>query len=528
MQNIYFIFFIEKIKYNYFSDYVLALKQYFNGEIILYDSKNINKYILDNINKNIIFIFLQQIPNFINKNIFLSNKYYILNTEQYTHTNLLTEENNLIDYSKDNIVYSNKYFRKKNILYFPYPINKQEIYNYNKIHDVCVICTLSEKRIKIINQIRKMGINVTVISNLFDFKRDEILMKHKILLNIHNSDSYKIFESLRCDRCIFNKMIVVSESSFRHKKNNLKKYVIFRKYNDLAVTVKKILDNYDKYYNLIFNNFDNFIANYNNNISKIYENNIKQIINNNMTKTKKFIQRQKVEKFGFIMIRNVIDEETNLYWQECYICIRKLYNDKIIIIDDSSDEKYLTQNVFLKNCKIIGSNYKQRGEILGYYYLFKYNFFEKAIIIHDSIFIKKKTNFAFHNNASLFIFNDHAWDDDFLILKILKKLKNINMSFYERKEWNGCFGIMSVINYDFLKKINDKYNFFDVIINNILNRDDRMALERVFGYILFLENNNTNSSILGDIHDYCEWGLTYDEYKNNNYNLPIIKIWSGR
>lgn len=525
MQNVKFIFFIEKIKYNYFSDYVLSIKKSFDCDIITYDSKNINKYVSLNVNRGFIFIFLQQIPKYINKNIFISNKYYILNTEQYTHANLLTKENNLIDYSKENIVFSKKYFNKSNILYFPYLINNDEIYNYDKIYDVCVICTLSERRIKIINQIKNLGINITVISNTFGLERDKILMKHKILLNIHNSDSYKIFESLRCDRCIFNKIIVISESSFCCKKNNLSKFIVFRKYDNLALTVKKILNNYNFYQNFIFNDYDKFMQNYKQNTNKIYNNNINQIIKS--SNTYKFIQK-KNDKFGFIIIRNVIDEESDMYWQECYISIRKFYNEKIIIIDDNSDKKYLTQNVIFKNCKIIESKYKQRGEILGYYYLFKYNFFEKAIILHDSIFIKKKINFENYNNIPLFIFNNHTWDDDTLILKIMRKLKNVKLDIFTKKNWNGCFGIMSVINYNFLKKINETYNFFDVIINNILNRDDRMALERIFGYIFFLENNQSNKSIFGDIHNYCEWGLTFDDYINNNIDLPCVKIWHGR
>jgi hypothetical protein len=529
MQHTNFLFFIEKHKYFYFSDYINSIIQYFaHNQIILYDTYNIERYTSENINGKYIYIFIQKIPNFLNKSMLFNKKYYVLNTEQYSYTKINHTIANLIDYSKENIIYAKKYLNAKNIINFPYAINNKEILNYKKIYDVCIVCTMSERRLQIINEMKKLGIKVTVLTNLFDSQRDEILMKHKILINIHNSEEYKIYESMRCDRCIFNKMIVISEASFCSRANKLKKFIIFRKYNFIAETTKKILDNYDYYYKLIFKNFDNFIIKYNEKLYKIYQNNIKNI--ENIVKLKNITQQKQKNKFGFIIIRNVINDESNLYWQECYICIRKLYNYDIIIIDDNSDKKYLNSNLILRNCKILSSKYKKRGEILGYYYLYKYKLFEKALIIHDSVFMQKKICFEKYDNISMWSFKDHTWDDDKIILKIIKKFKNTNIvNLYETKAWVGCFGIMAIVNYDFLVRINAKYNFFDIIMNNILNRDDRMALERVFGCILFIENKNT-SALFGDIHDYCEWGITYEDYKNNNIDLelPIIKIWTGR
>lgn len=536
MQNTNFIFFIEKHKYCYFSDYINSIKRYFVFfEIVLYDAKNISENILKNNNNNNVFIFIQKIPNCINKNVLFNKKYYVLNTEQYSYTQHREPNVNLIDYSKENIIYSKKYLNtKNNIIHFPYGINKQEIFNYEKIYDVCIVCTMSDRRLKIIDEMKKQGIKINIITNLFDLQRDEILMRHKILINIHNSDNYKIYENIRCDRCVFNKIIVISENSFCSKINNLKKFIIFRNYDKLAKITKKILDNYNYYYNLIFNKFDNFIKSYNEKLNKTYQKNILYIENTDhqKNKIKNIVLQQRKKKFGFIIIRNVMDDESNLYWQESYICIRRLYSHDIIIIDDNSDNKYLKSNLILRNCKIINSKYKKRGEILGYYYLYQYKFFDKALIIHDSVFIKKKINFENYNNISLWSFKDHTWDNDSSSIKIIKKFKNENIiNLYKSKIWLGCFGIMSVVNFDFLEKINAKYNFFDIIINNILNRDDRMTLERIFGCILFYENKDKDkNALLGDIHEYCEWGITYDEYRNSNITqlLPMVKIWSGR
>ena len=76
--------------------------------------------------------------------------------------------------------------------------------------------------------------------------------------------------------------------------------------------------NYEVVHDKIFNNFDEKIGIIKKNIEKIGFNTIKKlsIIENN---------------FGFILLRHVNSEKTNLYWQESYRCIRKFYSNKIII-----------------------------------------------------------------------------------------------------------------------------------------------------------------------------------------------------
>ena len=184
------------------------------------------------------------------------------------------------------------------------------------------------------------------------------------------------------------------------------------------------------------------------------------------------------------------------------------------------------------NCQIIKSEYPQRGEILGYYYLHKLKLFDKAIIIHDSLFIKKYFDFDKYNNIFLWSFN-HDYDDDNNILKIISKLKNYQeiIKLYNNKDkWLGCYGIMSITTWDNIDLINKKYNFFNSVLPIINTRNDRMALERIYACLCYLNNNlNHKSSILGDINQYCEWGLDYDDYINDKMkNLPIVKVWTGR
>ena len=53
---------------------------------------------------------------------------------------------------------------------------------------------------------------------------------------------------------------------------------------------------------------------------------------------------------GFIIIRHVNSKISDYYWKECYTCIRKFYDNPIVIIDDSSNKEFfvtsMLENVF--------------------------------------------------------------------------------------------------------------------------------------------------------------------------------------
>jgi hypothetical protein len=186
----------------------------------------------------------------------------------------------------------------------------------------------------------------------------------------------------------------------------------------------------------------------------------------------------------------------------------------------------------LENCQIIKSEYPKRGELLPYYYYYKNNFFKKAVIIHDSVFIQKYIDFS-DNNDIKFLWNfGPVHDDSICELNLISKLKNNDdlLKIFNGDKWSGCFGVMSTIKYDFLLKIQEKYDFFN-LLNYIDKRIDRCSLERIFAFICYNENI-VNDTYFGNIHKYIKWGYTYNKYINNinNYknNKEIIKVWSGR
>ena len=236
-------------------------------------------------------------------------------------------------------------------------------------------------------------------------------------------------------------------------------------------------------------------------------------------------------KLGFIILRHVNNERTNKLWIECYNCIRKFYStNNILIIDDNSNYKYIT-NIPLTNTTVINTEFKGRGELLPYIYYINNKIADYVVILHDSVFIQKYMDFK-QENKFLWYFKNNNIQDEKLETFLINKLDNNKMllDIYNKKRWYGCFGCMSVITHDFLVKLNNKYNLSN-LIRHITNRHTRMCLERVIGTLLFIElNNENNFSVFENIHNYCKWGITYEEYQSNK-NITqnkLVKVWTGR
>ena len=236
-----------------------------------------------------------------------------------------------------------------------------------------------------------------------------------------------------------------------------------------------------------------------------------------------------MEDIGFIILRNVTCEKTDKYWIHCYNNIRLYYPEKwIIIIDDNSNYDYISNKQLYKTL-VIDSEYKKRGELLPYIYYIKNRLFNIAIIIHDSVIFNKYFNLdSLKTDTYKFLWEfdsniNHSVEGEVILLKALENDSLID--FYNNKElWVGCFGCMTIINYDFLKKIDDKYNL-NKLIDVITNRDYRCAFERIIACIL--QKEGKKELLLDNIHNYCRWGIAYDDiymYKH----LPIIKFWNFR
>ena len=146
------------------------------------------------------------------------SKIKFLNTEQLCvpekmaeYKAYVSQADEVFDYSEENIKLSGKG------TYLPYKERAQETEKLRgyldvpKEFDVVVVGTYSERRKKIIEELRSQFLRVDWITNLFGDERDIRIGKAHILLNLHYSDSYKEFESIRCNRWKWAGMRILTE-----------------------------------------------------------------------------------------------------------------------------------------------------------------------------------------------------------------------------------------------------------------------------------------------------------------------------
>ena len=254
-----------------------------------------------------------------------------------------------------------------------------------------------------------------------------------------------------------------------------------------------------------------------------------------------------MDNYGFVILRHVNSELTNFYWNRCLRLIRKNYPyKKIVIIDDNSNYNFVKSFSNYENIEIIKSEYPKRGELLPFIYFLKYKWFENAIFIHDSTFIHKRVNFEkiklpilpiWHfeydkENIENLIKIAYSLDNSSQVIQTLVNNSNV-LGIYKTNECVCVFGVQCWINYNFLNKINNKYNLFN-LTKVITCRSDRCGLERIMGILFSLEYPflNKYKSLLGNIHATGTWGLSYKKYLQNieeKQPCPYIsKVWTGR
>lgn len=239
-----------------------------------------------------------------------------------------------------------------------------------------------------------------------------------------------------------------------------------------------------------------------------------------------------MELLGFIILRHVNSTLIDSYWKHSYTCVRKYYPEApIMIIDDNSKQEFIDHafEATMTKTTVIQSEFPGRGELLPYYYYLHNPLFETAVIIHDSVFLNSVINVSCENYKIMWHF-EHNWDQPADEVNIIKHLKNPDtlLRFHNNKRlWKGCFGGMSIIKYNFLKSIDDKYSIANML-PYITTRYNRMSFERVIACLL--QSHAPPGPIhhlLGNIHAYCRWGIRFNEIDSVKH-LPVIKVWSGR
>lgn len=254
-----YVFCLQEI-YLYMVEYIASISRIIKIKLILY--KDHETIMLSDTSIN--HIFIQDLP----KNLKLFNdktpteekqeyNIFIINTEQlsfakHSHRmNSYSKEIKIIDYNVSNI----KYYNDRIVYLLPYQINRKEIFNFQKTYNICMIDSKSKYRLNIVNRLNQRGYHTDIIKG-FGLKRDYSLFRYKILINISHNPDYNILETMRCDRCIYNKMIVISDTKEDMDKYYLKDYIIFVPYEKMVEKIIDVLNNYTYYYNSIFKNLN--------------------------------------------------------------------------------------------------------------------------------------------------------------------------------------------------------------------------------------------------------------------------------
>lgn len=255
------IFYCKEEHYLVFQDYLDSIfNNLKNCQLIMfknnYDILTKYKY-----NPNQKHIFMLTIPH----TIAYQKNMYLCNTEQLTRPKwkryicaLLNRGIKIIDYSEENMYLLEDCVNdisRFNIYHLPYQVNYNEVYNFKKTKDVCIMGLKGSRRTRIYNALKRSGVNIDYISG-WKKARDLRLFRYKIILNIHYNETYNVTEQMRINRCIFNKMLVISEPSDFKEKLLLRPYIIFRDYDNIVKTVHDVLDKYNHYYNMMYSNFD--------------------------------------------------------------------------------------------------------------------------------------------------------------------------------------------------------------------------------------------------------------------------------
>lgn len=243
----------------------------------------------------------------------------------------------------------------------------------------------------------------------------------------------------------------------------------------------------------------------------------------------------------FYVTRSIQKAEHNQLFQECYCCIRKYYTNKIICIDDNSNPE-LVEEVDVSNCEILHSEFPGAGEVLPYYYYARRQDAEKAVFLHDSMFLNGALPLT-DINEYRFIWHFNKDSED-----IFERADAIDLTQYtyepyflkrilEKSPWKGCFGGCMILTGEFAKKMDSVLNF-SVLVNQIRTRRFRMAFERLVGVgaHVVCQKDTDEVSLLGSIHDYdmhsragYAWGsYTFDEYLKQKSRSMIIKVWNAR
>ena len=235
----------EKHHYPYFEDYIKTFIDKLGLILVIVDSVNLIGY-----GQTDTYFFISKIPQCVLAGNPIKAIY--INMEQLTrrcfldYVQVIKSRNiPIFNYNETNqqIIPESLLLRYQ---YLPEEVAILSSHPVEKTYDVAFVGLLSQKRALILNQLKGAGLRVVNIEG-WGSKRDQEILQAKILVNIHYDNEYNIYESLRCDRLIFGRMIVITETSIHQELLDIKEFFISVEYSELVAKVQEVLANYQYY-----------------------------------------------------------------------------------------------------------------------------------------------------------------------------------------------------------------------------------------------------------------------------------------
>jgi hypothetical protein len=166
----------------------------------------------------------------------------------------------VIDYSIPNITNiktCNYYSNLNKEIYIPpllYPYN-----SFTKNRDILLLTTFihpeEEKRKSFLNLLKNNELNVININNCYGIENHINLLKNtKIILNIRQTYHHDTFEELRCLPALLCGTLVISEIAPLKECVPYHDLIIWANMDNFVETINNVINNYDYYYDKIFNN----------------------------------------------------------------------------------------------------------------------------------------------------------------------------------------------------------------------------------------------------------------------------------
>lgn len=246
--------------------------------------------------------------------------------------------------------------------------------------------------------------------------------------------------------------------------------------------------------------------------------------------------------FGFIISTCITSKLQYDQLSRCINSIRTHHKENyILIINDTKNKlEYNIKELFENDNKIIivSSINQGSGELQSFYFFQKQNYFDTAVILHDSmILLEALDNIKDINIKFIWYFSNHItqWDiinepitnyniennirthTDLLQDCILSDFRD-NVQFQkfslhclkDKKKWVGCFGTCCIINKETLQRIENIVPFIKTF-TQYTNKRYRCAAESIFALICHFIYNHIDFTKSYD-------GLYYDGSNENKFH----------